>query len=63
MAFKDNLGIAEELKVEMVDCTPSSLTIERDWLMHVMQELVLLRPLEGRPRLDALIEEIRQKLQ
>lgn len=61
MAFKDNLGVQEELKVEMVDCT-DIIMIERSWLMYVLHELILMRPLEGRPMLDNLIQEVRQKL-
>lgn len=57
MAFKDNIGVQEELKVQLEDCTPQLLT--RSWVEELLEDLKGLRdPLNPRQRLEEVISKV-----
>ncbi len=53
MAFKDNIGMTEELTVEMID--HSKVTVEREWLEKLADQLEELR-------VSDLAYEVRERL-
>lgn len=60
--FKDNIGMSEELIVEMVDCTPH-ITVTREWLEGLTVKLRSITTISADEiLLDAIIQDINSKL-